>query len=363
MTRLYRLIRHALILILYLTSPYVNSLKAQSMQTETKEPAIKAAADSADRNNNFYDNTDTYSLPRHDVVVAGEVENPGTVDFSKLPVHSVIVKETVLTKDGKDSFVGAYRYDGYSLFDILCDRILKKKNAAEFRPIIDLYVEIENSKGEKVILSWGEIYYPNFLHNSILATIVSRIVPSKTKDLWPLPKECKLVIANDLITERNISDPVKITVRSYDRSIPVNRDIDPLYSGEVKMFNGGKEILSFKEQPKKYGARTVHTIFYGRGRGIHSTQPFTGIYLKELLGSYLTTDAVSLKTGMVVLVGRDGYRSAYSFSEIMNRNDQSEVLLVPCEEEKDGGKFRIFPACDFFSDRAVKALTEIRFTE
>jgi hypothetical protein len=45
----------------------------------------------------------------------------------------------------------------------------------------------------------------------------------------------------------------------------------------------------------------------------------------------------------------------------MNRNDQAEILLVPCENEKDGGKFRIFPSCDFFSDRAVKALSEIRF--
>jgi hypothetical protein len=43
----------------------------------------------------------------------------------------------------------------------------------------------------------------------------------------------------------------------------------------------------------------------------------------------------------------------------MNRNDQAEVLLVPCKEEKDGGQFRIFPSCDFFSDRAVKAVSEI----
>ncbi len=94
-----------------------------------------------------------------------------------------------MKEDGSNAFIGAYRYDGYSLFDILNDRILKKKNKEEFSPIIDLYVEIENAKGEKVVLSWGEIYYPNFLHNSIIATDVMRIVPSKTKELWPLPSE------------------------------------------------------------------------------------------------------------------------------------------------------------------------------
>jgi hypothetical protein len=44
----------------------------------------------------------------------------------------------------------------------------------------------------------------------------------------------------------------------------------------------------------------------------------------------------------------------------MNRSDQAEVLMVPSPAGQDGGKFRIFPSCDFFSDRAVKALSEIR---
>jgi hypothetical protein len=357
-----RILGISLVLALMFQTISIN-LKSQGMNNRPNGKSMVPAADSADRNNNFYDNTETYSLPVNDIEIAGEVENPGKVDFSKLPVRSVIVKETLLKENGKDEFVGAYRYDGYSLFDILCDRILKKKNAQEFRPIVDLYVVIENAKGEKVTLSWGEIYYPNFLHNSIIATSVARIVPSKTKDLWPLPKESKLVVATDLITERNISSPVKITVKSYDRTIPVNRDLTPLFSDDVKIFNGEKEINKITKRPEKFQTQTVHTIFYGRGRGIHSTQPFSGIYVKEFLGYHFPVNRGNLKNAMVVMVGKDGYRSVYSYSEIMNRNDQAEVLLVPCEDEKDGGKFRIFPACDFFSDRAVKALSEIRFME
>jgi hypothetical protein len=356
-----RLFLKTSIFLLFLSSVLPVAMKAQRNTSMTKNNGITPAADSIDKDNNFYNNTETYTLPGNDIIIAGEVENPGKVDFTRLTKHSVIVKETILKEDGKDSFVGAYRYDGYSLFDILNDRILKKKNAAEFRPIIDLFVEIENSDGDKAILSWGEIYYPNFLHNSLIATSVARIVPSKTKDLWPLPKTSKLVIANDLITERNISNPVKITVKSYDRSIPVDRDLSPLFSDEVKIFEGEKEVEKITERPKNLQNETVHTIFYGRGRGIHSTQPFTGAYLKDVLSGHFPLDKNNLKKGMVVLVGKDGYRSTFSYSEIMNRNDQAEVLLVPCEEEKDGGKFRIFPSCDFFSDRAVKALSEIRF--
>ena len=331
----------------------------QNLRNEDSLKKVVPAADAGDRNNNFYDNAETYSLPGGEIEVAGEVENPGKVDLSKLSKHSVIVKETLLKEDGTDAFVGAYRYDGYSLFDILNDRIIMKKNAAEFKPIIDLYIEIENQKGEKVILSWGEIYYPNSLHKCIIATDVARIVPSRTKELWLLPGERKLVVGNDLITERNISNPVKITVRSYPQPIPVNRDLDPLYSPEFKISNGENILETIKESPKLQ-LETVHTIFYGRGRGIHSTQAFTGFYLKEILRKYFDMNKKNLQLGLVTIIGKDGYRSVYSYSEIMNRNDQAEVLLVPCKEEKDGGQFRVLPSCDFFSDRAVKAVSEIR---
>jgi len=106
--------------------------------------------------NNFYDNTETFPLPVKYLIIEGEIANPGKVDFSELLAHSVIVKETLLDSASGDSFVGAYRYDGYSLFDILDKRILKKANSAEFNPIIDLYVEIENAGGQKVVFSWGE---------------------------------------------------------------------------------------------------------------------------------------------------------------------------------------------------------------
>ena len=323
-----------------------------------REPTVTPAPDAGDRNNNFYDNTETHELQGSDIEITGEIENPGIVNLSGLTRHSVIVKETVLKDDGTDAFTGAYRYDGYSLFDILSDRIIKKKNAAEFKPIIDLYVEIENADGDKVVLSWGEIYYPNFLNNSIIATSVAPIVPSKTKDQWPLPVKRKLVIATDLITERNISNPTKITVKSYSRSIPVNRDLTPLYSNGFSITEGQHPLAEISDSPKLQ-AETVHTIFYGRGRGIHSTQPFTGFYLKDLFPKYFAFTKENIQRAFFVLVGKDGYRSVYSFSEIMNRNDQAEILLVPCKEEKDGGQFRIFPSCDFFSDRAVKALSEI----
>ena len=337
----------------------LNSCTVQ-VEEEIVTNDIKQAVDSTDRTNNFYDNELVYDLVVSPLRVEGEVANPGAVDFAGLPLHSVIVKETLLSEEG-DSFVGAYRYDGYSLFDILNERILRKANAEEFNPIIDLYVEVENEAGEKACLSWGEIYYPNHLHEILIATRVMRIVPSKTKDLWTLPERSKLVVGTDLITERNISSPVRISVYSYPRSFETVKGLKPLYSPDLKIYVDDVTVATLDENPSDLKVMDYQTIFYGRGRGIHSTQPFSGVMLKEILGRHVPFTRESLMNGIFLVVAKDGYRSVFTFSEVMNRNDQSEVLLICHPEVTDNGIFRLFPAGDFFSDRAVKGITDIYY--
>ena len=315
--------------------------------------------DSTDMTNNFYDNTETFQLPLKELTVEGEIANPGKVDFSVLQKHSVIVKETLLDSAGKDRFVGAYRYDGYSLFDILDKRILQKANSEEFKPIIDMYLEVENGKGEKVVFSWGEIFYPNNLHRILIADGVSRIVPSKTKDQWELPSESKIVAGNDLITERNISSPVKITVKSFPKSFKVLNGLSPMFSGQIRLFDQGTSIGVLTGHTPEFDKITYNTIFYGRGKGIHSTEPFSGSMLKDILAGTYPVTRDRLKKGIMCIAAEDGYRYALSYSELFNRNDQQEFLLVKTAPGEDGGLFRVFPAGDFFSDRAIKSVSEI----
>lgn len=316
-------------------------------------PALKA------QTNDFYDDAETVKLTMPVVEILGEIANPGRINLDALPLHSVIVKETLL-QDGKDKFIGAYRYDGYSLYDILNLAILRKNNEAEFPPIIDLFVEVENAKGEKAVFSWGEIYYPIHRHEIIVATQVARIVPSKTKELWPLPSEAKLVVASDLLTLRNISNPTKITVKSYTGKYEIVKGMKPMYCQSFSISDNMKQLAEIKALPAEMLKVTYPAVFYGRGRGIHGTTPFTGIMLKELLANYVSANEKTLATGLFIMAGKDGYRAAYSFSEIMNRNDQAEFLLVTTHENADGGLFQVFPAEDFFSDRSIKSLESIR---
>jgi hypothetical protein len=309
--------------------------------------------------NDFYDDAETHDLPMSSITLTGELANPGVIDMSSLPLRSVVVKETLLDGSG-EKFVGAYRYDGYSLYDILNLAVVQKKTQATFPPIIDLYVELENDKGEKVVLSWGEIYYPIHRHEILIASRVARIVPSKTKEQWTLPVQSKLVVASDLLTERNISNPVKITVKSYQGEFNIQKGMKPMYSESLTFYNHGKEVSHLTELPGS-AVLTYPAVFYGRGTGIHGTTPFSGVLLNKIILPHYPLTAINLQKGLFAITGKDGYHAVYTYSEIMNRNDQAEVLLFTTEKNEDTGFFKLYPAADFFSDRAIKSVESIDF--
>ncbi len=317
--------------------------------------------DSTGSTNNCFDNTPIKNLEVKKLYIGGEVADSGYVDFSKLQTYSMLIKETEFT-DTVGAFIGAYKYIGYSLHDILSPFILKKKIEDDFSPNVDAYIEIENDKGEKVYISWGEIYYPNKRNNIIIASKVMNIVPVKSKDQWPLPESSKVIVFSDLYTERNISNPVRITVKSYPKHLWVRKGLKPLYSPSIMVYNENKPVDKLTALPKKFQTESVHNIFYGRGRGIHSTEPHTGIYLKEYLKQFFPVTKEAIQKGIIVVAAKDGYRAAFSYSEIMNRNDQSECLLMCFPEVTDEGIFRIYPSADFFSDRAIKGITDIYYS-
>ncbi|MBN2265627.1 MAG: hypothetical protein JW775_07425, partial [Candidatus Aminicenantes bacterium] len=205
----------------------------------------------------------------------------------------------------------------------------------------------------------GEIFYPNELHRILIADAVTLIVPTKTEDLWPLPTASKIVAADDLLTERNIARPARLTVRSLDASFPAAPADAPAGGGEVKIVDlSGAEVALTVPQ----GARslTYETVFYGRGRGIHSTTPFSGRLLKDVLLPHYPMTKESLQRAVLTIAARDGYRVAATYAEIFNRNDQQEMLLVEDPAMANGWRFRVFPACDFFSDRSIRDISEIR---
>lgn len=314
------------------------------------------AYDTNDSTNDFYDNQPSVSLTTNDIYIDGEVDNPGKVDLSALPLHAVISKET-LFKDGVPHFVGSYIYEGYSLYDIL-NKIRIKRAGGEFKSVVDLYVVIKNKSGESVVFSWGEIYYPTNRFNLIIATNAAPILPHAVDVKWPMPDKMKVIAGDDLITERNILSPETITIKSIklDEAEYSKKDS----KGKLAMFDNSKQITTITKFPVFFKEYTYNTVFYGRGKGIHGIDPFTGVPLNYVLQQYYPLSSNNIKNGVFEVISSDNYRCAYTFSEIFNRNDQKDVLFLNTEG-KDDGKFMLFPGADFFSDRAIKSLIEFRF--
>jgi len=321
--------------------------------------ALLAGLLPAQENNDFYDNEPFVDLPIKPLEIAGEVVAPGRVDLSGLPLRSVMFREAV-TRDGKPVFVGSYVFQGYSLFDILKERVVAKKNEGEFPPVVDLFVVVENAKGGKAVFSWGEIYYPTAPHRILVAVKAAPIVPTKTKERWPLPGKARVVAADDLVADRNLEDPVRITVLSAPLSFATRKEGSPLHTASVWIVDGTRETGKIDRLPQGVPSMTLPSVFYGRGRGFHGITRFEGVPLRTVLADLLPSDGAAVRKGLLVLAGDDGYRVVVTISELFNRNDGREFLLYD-RGEKEGGRFSIYPGPDFFSDRAVKALKEIHY--
>lgn len=311
--------------------------------------------------NSVYHQSTTFSMNCGRLEVGGEVADPGPVDLKTLYLHEVVVKETSNATDTA-AFIGAYRYTGFSLLDLLNPFILQKKNESVFRPATDIYIEIENDKQEKVVFSWSEIFHVNKLHQVLIATGGSQIDPHKRKVEYPRTETWKLVAAGDLSNARYLDNPVRVTVKTFDRKdYPVQRNMPSMYSPDVKLVIEGKSETFLTEDAGT--CRNKHeTIFYGMGQGYHPVGSFEGGSLAGLLnGISDPADHALQQKGLVCFAGHDGYRSIFSFSELFNRNDAVEAIMATTGEGVEGGRYRIFHPADFFADRSVKSLSEIYF--
>lgn len=368
--------------------------------------------------NNFFNQEASTTLPGAKyITLTGEVEKDVTLKLSKMPLRSVTVRETRLTgnsfkgtvisqgaftgswcdsiggyipktaptkenpvqiapdgapsisKEGLD-FFGTYRYDGYALCDILSALRVDKLSKEEFWPPVDLYIEVSNEAGDRAVFSWGELFYSADMYSIMIAKRVTRVHTGKTGELWALPSQMQLVVKSDLYCERNIPNPTKITVRSLKGTYIVNRD-STVFVGqpdrvEVSVTeNGNTSLLGIitKTDPS-IPIFSYPEIYYGHGMGYKGEKVFRGQMIRDILAPYFSrTDAQSLRSGIVSVAAIDGYRASFSLSELINRNDASEPLLMHSfgkGEESGRETFSLFATCDAFADRSIKGLTEIR---
>jgi hypothetical protein len=307
--------------------------------------------------NSLFDGSGAKTFSPKTIYIQGEVQNPGPVNLSSLPVRSIAIKEMGL-ENGQRVFKGAFFVNGYSLYDILKSKNFKKADNTFGSPV-DLYVIVENEKGEKAAFSWGEIYYRNSF-DILLTKTIQPINPARAKASYVLPETPRLICGSDLLNVRFISNPTKITVRSYHGSMPKEKPKD-IYSTELTVVTkaGTFKIGDIGSSVEK---RTYSDIGYGHGMGFKGNESVTGYLLKEVLAANFKPTPEMLREWIAIGSAKDGYRVALSLSEIMNRSDNQDFLLLDKKDSAGSGRYLLYPAADFFADRDVRAIEKLELS-
>jgi len=326
------------------------TLKPEYLQNYLDNPVIRAKY-----NNDPFDNERAVSLKGKMPYVSGEILNPGQAYVDKLPLRTVVVKEYFAgRKSSEAEFRGAFRYTGYSLSDIIKDYVVSKYNKKEFGLNIDVFIIVENDDGDRAVFSWGELFLSQHNHDIILATKVQPVFPTSSDEKWPVPEKTRLVASNDYLTVRNIEQPSKIIIRSFPKSFPGSRGLRPLFSPEIEVIGPEAQTMIINSSETDNDSNINHQlVFFGLHKGLRGIENFSGVPLSEILEDKYSFSPEDLANGMIAFGAKDAYRAVFSLSEILNRTDMAEVILMDEPDDQDG-RFIIHPGFDFFADRHLK---------
>ena len=308
--------------------------------------------------NSFFDGAEGKSFTPQRILIQGEVQDPGPVELSSLPLRSIAIKEMSL-ENGKRVFKGAFFVNGYALYDVLNSKNFKKAPENTFSPPVDLYAVVENEKGEKAAFSWGEIYYRNSF-DILITKSIQPINPARAKVSYVLPEVPRLICAGDLLNVRFISNPTKITVKSYHGGMAKEKP-EEVYAPELSVVTKGG-TFKIGDVGSSVEKRTYSDVGYGHGMGFKANENVTGYLLKDIIAAFVMPTPEMLREWIAIGSAKDGYRVVLSLSEIMNRSDNQDFLLLDKKGSPSSGRYTLYPAGDFFADRDVKAIEKLELS-
>ena len=281
--------------------------------------------------------------------------------------ESVDVRLNEVTWDTK--FHGAFTYTGVPLRTLLEIAVIEKRKT-DFSKQIDLAIVVENRQGQKVALSWGEIFYRNPA-DILVAYAALPVMPHKAcqschepatykqrlSEMNRLVKLPKLVVASDFYTDRSIEEITNITVID----LQLHRDVQKqkeLFSSQVTISGDGIQPFSIKEL-SSFHHEKVTVKMIGDGKGYHGLRHVEGVIFSEIL----------LKAGMkhdldsiVIVSAPDGYRTVLSYGELFLAIQRNPIILadrIDQEPVKKNGRFILITPEDLSADRWVKAIDKI----
>lgn len=339
--------------------------------------------------------------PPPGVALDGCVAKPLTVDAVALQAASPHFR-LVKVSSPEGSYRGAYEVSGASLRQLLARAGVRKAVDDGFPRPLDTYLLVTSRTGERVVLSWGEVEMVGDDAAVLLADRLRSLLPhhhdEDTLEGWNRgllgPAERRAVDVGSCASCHAGPRPAPIVTpqgtclvpgrdRRGERFLGEVREIRVCQAGPLSGVKGKKGEATRVEEPVLVlpGGRTVKVdpallqglppvtwqdVTFGAGRGYHGDHSWSGVGLSALLRKALGRDVDPRRLALLVTAS-DGYRSLYSGGEMAFSALGEGLLLADSEDGKPiaggDGRYRLVPRGDFFVDRAVRSVAELRFFE
>jgi hypothetical protein len=301
--------------------------------------------------------------------ISGLVNNPATYSVDELAkMQSVTVRINDIKKNG--SFHGVFYTQGVPLKNLLETAVVEKRGAAFNKPL-DLAILVRDKDGNKVALSWGEVFYRNPADVTI-AFSTTPVMPHKTDcsgchsadfskpvmdQLGRKVNLPKLVVANDFDADRSLEGVTSIEVVDLGPKDAAKKKGE-LFSSRLLISETGKDAVMVADlSPLPNTSVSMNIV--GDGRGFHGRAVYGGVPLKELLSAAGIEPDLS---SVVAVSAPDGYRSLVSWGELALSPMGQRIIVAdevggnPITKE---GKFMLILPDDLAADREVKAVSKI----
>ncbi|MBN2538573.1 MAG: hypothetical protein JXB09_00835 [Deltaproteobacteria bacterium] len=305
-------------------------------------------------------------LPGKDVQITGEVAQTvylSAKDLARFECSEVRLNE--VSRDGR--YHGAFYYRGPTLRSLLEFAGIKKK-APDFNKDLDLAIVVKDKKGQKIVVSWGEIFYQN-PSNIIIAFEACPIIPHHEKSKIPkkyhswleqLEREVgfpKLVLACDFYSDRSLEGIASIEVVDLHPEVSQEKQ-EVLFAPQFTVSGYGVKSMSFDALPP---INRTEILFkeVGDGQGYHGLKLFEGVSLAQLLEEAgIQPDLDSA----IILSAPDGYRTLLSYGELFMSPAGKNIIIgdmMAREKVKRRGCFFLVTPDDLSADRQVKSVQKI----
>lgn len=329
-------------------------------------------------------------------LLSGAVARGGSIDpalLRELPPRRLLTH--ALNRDG--SYAQAIEVEGIGLGALL-DRVEIKKVPDGFDRPLDTFVVVTGRQGELALFSWGELFATadggpllveraRFLlphhhepfekapfdvkafldgaaRDALDLTPCASCHDGKEQRAIALPRGFLLVTPGDPFPGRFVAEVAEIRVAQVGiEAPPRDKDADKKSLPPLLLVgpNGSGKLDG--RTAAKVPRRSFSGAAWGMGRGFKGEHRWEGLDLGDLMRSRIPK-GVSPSDTWVLVTAADGYRSLYSGREVFSSKRDGGVLLVDREDGKplrEGlGKYRTLPAGDFFVDRSVRLVSEIR---